>query len=170
MRRRSVLRLAGTVAAAGTVGCTRLPFGGQQYRLWFVRIHNGSSSEQQVEIRVRRDGEVIFDPGYEAISSFQDDETEVASYAAMESARLVEGEWDAQPGTYTIEYRLFGDDSFETVDVGSIEEFDAEDVGVEMQLYGGGLTRTSVGLKVLEFDSDEQAGRFLSTVTNQTDG
>ncbi|WP_135828046.1 hypothetical protein [Halorussus halobius] len=169
MRRRSVLRLAGTIGVVGTSGCTQFPFRGQQYRLWFVRIHNGSGSEQQFELRVRRDGDAVFEGEY-AIPGFRDDENEVASYAAMDAARLVEAEWDVQRGTYTVEYRFADEDSFEEVEVGEIDEFEAEDVGVEIQLYGGGLARRSVGLKVLEFDSDEQAGRFLSTVTNQTDG
>lgn len=169
MQRRSVLRLAGTVAVASTAGCTQFSFRDQQYRLWFVRIHNGSSSEQQFELRVRRDGDVVFDREY-TIPSFRDDETEVSSYAAMDAARLVEDEWDVQQSTYTVEYRFADADSFQTVNVANIDEFEAEDVGVEIQLYGGGLAQRSVGLKVLEFDSDEQAGRFLSTVTNQTDG
>ena len=169
MQRRSVLRLAGTAAVAGTAGCTQFPFRGQQYRLWFVRIHNGSGSEQQFELRVRRDGDVVFDREY-VIPSFQDDENEVATYAAMDAARLVDEEWDVRRSTYTVEYRFADEDSFETVDVDSIEEFGVEDVGVEIQLYGGGLTRRSVGLGIVEFDSEEQAGRLLSTVTNQTDG
>ncbi|NEU58880.1 hypothetical protein [Halorussus sp. MSC15.2] len=167
MKRRSVLGLAVTAGVVGSTGCTRFIPRSQQYRLWFVRIHNGTASEQRVDIRVLRDGEVVFERDYENIPSFQDSQNEEASFAAMDSARLVEDEWDIQKGTYTIEYRTAGQESFVSVDVGGIDEFEAEDIGVKMQLYGG--KRATVAFGVLEFDSNGQAAQFVSTVTNQSE-
>ena len=170
MKRRSVLKLAVTAAVSGGAGCTQFVLSRQQYRLWFVRIHNGSTSEQQVDIRVLRDGEVIYEHQYDSIPSFQDDQNEESSFAAMESARLIEDEWETQTDTYSIEYKLTGRDSFEHVDIGDISEFDAENIGVDMQIHGSNPTQTTVGFNVLEFDSEEQVARFISTVTNQSDG
>lgn len=169
MKRRSVLELATTAAAAGSAGCTRLLPSRQQYRLWFVRIHNGSTSEQHVDVRVLRDGEVIFEYLYKDIPSFRDDQNDESSFAAMESARLIEDEWKTKRDTYSIEYRLSEQDSFERVDINEISEFDVNDVGVNMQLLGGGVNQATVGFKILEFDSEEQAAQFVSTVTNQSE-
>lgn len=85
----------------------------------------------------------------------------------MDSARLIEDEWEIQKSTYTIEYRLSRQDSFVHVDVDEIGEFESEDIGVNMQLLGG--KQAKVGFKLLEFDSEEQATGFVNTVTNQSD-
>ncbi|WP_135823264.1 hypothetical protein [Halorussus ruber] len=167
MKRRSVLGFAVMAAATGSAGCTRSFFGSKQYRLWFVKIHNGTASDQSVDIRVLRNGGVVFEHEYENIPSFQDDQIEKASFAAMDSARLIEDEWEIQDGTYTIEYRLSGQDSFVHVDVDEIGEFESEDIGINMQLLGG--EQAKVGFKLLEFGSKEQATGFVSTVTNQSD-
>lgn len=167
MNRRSALKIAAGATIAGSAGCTQLLPSRQQHSLWFVRIHNGGTTEQRVEIRVRRDGELLFDRVYEGIPSFQETRTENASFAAMDSARLIEGEWDVRPGAYSIEYRLAGQDSFERVAVAGMGEFDVEHIGVDMQLYGSGHDRTPVGFGVLEFDSADQAAQFVTTVATR---
>lgn len=167
MKRRTVLNVVATAAVIGSSGCVQSFFASEQYRLWFVRIHNGTATEQRVEIRVLRDGEVVFEHEYENIPSFQTDQNETATFAAMDSARLIESEWEIRNGTYTIEYRLSKEDSFAEVDVGDINAFDVDDIAVNMQLLGG--EQASVGFKILEFDSEDEATRLVSTVTNQSD-
>ena len=167
MNRRSVLGFAVMAAVTGSAGCTQSFFRSEQYRLWFVNIHNGTASDQSVDIRVLRNGEVVFEHEYENIPSFQDDQIEKASFAAMDSARLIEDEWEIQKGTYTIEYRLSEQESFEEVNVGEVGEFEGEDIGVTMQLYGGG--QAVVAFDIHQFDSEKQATGFVSTVTNQSD-
>lgn len=167
MKRRSALKIAATAAVTGISGCTQLFFDSKQYRLWFVRIHNGTASEQRVDIRVLRNDEVVFEREYKNIPSFQDSQNEEATFAAMDSARLIEDEWETQKSTYTIEYRLSRQDSFVHVDVDEIGEFGSEDIGVNMQLLGG--EQAKVGFKLLEFESDDQASKFVSTVTNQSE-
>ena len=166
MKRRSVLRFALTAAATGSAGCTQSFFRSEQYRLWFVRIHNGTASEQQVNIRVLRNGEVVFEREYENIPSFRESKNEKATFAAMGSARLIEDEWGIQKSTYTIEYRLSEQESFEEVNVGEVGEFEGEDIGVTMQLYGG--EQAVVAFDIHQFDSEEQATGFVNTVTNQS--
>ncbi len=165
MKRRSVL-FAVTSGVVGSTGCTRFISGLQQYRLWFVRIHNGTASEQRVDIRVLRNGEVVFEREYENIPSFRESKNEKATFAAMGSARLIEDEWEIQKSTYTIEYRLSEQESFEEVNVGEVGEFEGEDIGVTMQLYGG--EQAVVAFDIHQFDSEEQATGFVSTVTNQS--
>lgn len=170
MKRRSILELATMAAAAGSAGCARLLPRRQQYRLWFVHIHNGSTREQHVDIRIIGDGEVIFEHSYKDIPSFQDDQNDESSFAAMKSARLIENEWKAKRGTYNIKYRLSEQDSFEHVDISEVSDFEANNIGVSMQLLGGGMNQPTVGFKILEFNSEQQATQFVSTVTNQSDG
>lgn len=167
MKRRSALKIVAAAAVTGTAGCTQSFFGSEQYRLWFVRIHNGTTSERNVEIRVLHNGEVVFDHDYEGIPSFRDAQNGEASFAAMDNARLIEDEWEIQNGTYTVEYRFSEQDSFTVVDVDEIDEFEADDIGVNMQLYPG--EPATVAFDVLEFDSEEQATWFVSTVTNQSE-
>lgn len=169
MKRRSVLKLAVMAAVAGSAGCTQFLPNSQQYSLWFIRIHNGSTSKQRVDIRVLRSNELIFEHSYDNIPSFQDNQHENPSFAMMESARLIEREWEIQADTYSLEYRLTGRDSFERIEIGEIDEFEAENIGVNMQIYSSGLDQTAVGFDVLEFDSEDQADQFVTTVTNQSD-
>jgi len=170
MKRRSLLELSGTATLVGTAGCTQLTFGSSKYRLWFLRVHNGTPAEQSIDIRVRYDGTVVYEQRFEEIPSFRETEHEKAAFAAMESARLIENEWNPELGTYSIEYRLNDRNDYEKIEVADIEEFDAENVGVNVQLLGGSLSETSVGFRVLGYESKEQATQFLTTVTNQTEG
>ncbi|WP_276299863.1 hypothetical protein [Halorussus lipolyticus] len=109
---------------------------------------------------------MVFEREYENIPSFRESKNEKATFAAMGSARLIEDEWEIQKSTYTIEYRLSEQESFEEVNVGEVGEFEGEDIGVTMQLYGG--EQAVVAFDIHQFDSEEQATGFVSTVTNQS--
>ncbi len=167
MNRRAVLKLAGVVPVAGSAGCTQLLPSWKRYRLWFVRIGNGSLSEQHVEVRVLRDGVKLFEQQYDIVS-FREDNGTKATYAAMQNARLIKDEWETRLGTYSIEYRLSKRGSFERVAVGKVDKFDAQNVGVEMELMGDSHADTAATFKVLQFDSEKQVSEFLRTVDNES--
>jgi hypothetical protein len=169
MRRRALLRTGlsvATVGTAATAGCLAVPRL-TDYSLWFLRIHNGTLGVVGVEIEVDRDGESLFETRFAAIPSFRATEEQEASFADMDSARLIGDEWEPRPGQYTVTYRLSTDETTHQFRVSNVESFDADHVGVDLQLLGRG-DAVSASPNVLTFDSRRQVTEFLETVTTST--
>jgi hypothetical protein len=136
--------------------------------LWFVRVHNGTPSKVGIGIEIDRDGESLFGTRFETIPSFRATEEQEASFAEMDSARLIEDEWEPRPGRYTVQYRLSTDETTRQFRLSSVESFDARHVGLDLQLLGGARTAVTTSPNVLTFDSEQQVTEFLETVTTDT--
>lgn len=138
-------------------GCNQLPFVGQQYRLWFVHIHNGSIQDQNIEVRVLRDTELVFQNHFENIPHFKDTNTnESKPYGTKENSRIIKNEWDEALGNYTLEYRLSEQNPYKQVTLADLVDFEGEDVAIEIHILGG-PDRFSTSLGVLKFSSKNQA-------------
>lgn len=167
MNRRNVIRLSGAVATLGIAGCSQF-IPSKQTQLWFVRIHNGTPERQEIVVRVRYSGNPVFEHQYQIPSFKQDPPQDEGTFAGMDSARLISDSWEIRPGEYDIEYKLAQDGEFQRVNVEEVDDGQPENVGVNMQVLGGNMNPTSVGVDVLEFDSEGAVTDFLTQVTNET--
>lgn len=168
MQRRSFLQGTAAIGGGLIAGCTRFMDFGEAYRLWFIRIHNGTTRQRSVDLRVFRDSDLIFEREYTSIPSFRATEEQDATFAAMDSARLVEGEWELKAGSYSVEYRFSSDDSYHRVTISEIEDLESEDVGMNIQLLGRSHSQPRVGFKLYQFTSDDQASGFVENVSQET--
>lgn len=167
MQRRSVLSAVCSTLAFGGAGCSMRSSGdASEFRLWFVRILNGSTETEDIWLRVRRDSTVVYEHAFENVPSFRDVEQpeQDPTFANEPNIRFVSGEWKPRSASYEIEYRFAAGTSWETLELGS---FDASNVGVDLQIMPG---RHSIGAgaRVVEFETREEVDRFFRTIGNES--
>lgn len=168
MNRRSMLQYVGIGGITGSSGCVNIPYMNSKYRLWFIRIHNGTLQRQDLSLRVLAEGEVVFENYFENIPSFKETKETESTFAAMESARLVEGEWTIEKNTYVIEHRLSEENSVTRVDIRDTDKFESDNIGINMQMLGGNVSKPEIVFDVNEFETKKQASDFVNEVTNES--
>ena len=167
MKRRAVLAGAGSVLAGGSAGCPMLSADDSEaFRLWFVRILNGSTKSENVWLRVRRDSTAVHEVRFESIPSFRDVEQpeQEPTFANEPNIRFITDEWEPRSASYEIEYRFEVNATWETLELGDVE---VGNVGVDLQIMPG---RESIGAggRVVEFESRDAVDRFFHSIENET--
>jgi hypothetical protein len=169
MKRRAVLGGIGAALALGSAGCSILSEDeSREFRLWFVRVLNGSTESEDVWLRVRRGSTAVYEGVFEDVPSFRDVDhpDQDPTFANEPNIRFVSGEWEPRSGSYEIEYRFDEDDPWETLELGS---FSADDIGVDMQIMPGRYS-IAAGAYVAQFASRDEVDRFYRSIENESQG
>lgn len=164
MNRRQYLALVGAASAAGTAGCTRLGFGRTERRLWYVWLHNTGHS-QTIRVRVDRNGERVFADRFELGENWgsnEEDHPPETIIAGRDENRLIEGEWDTDPATFTVEY---GRPDRESWTEARFSDVETEHVG--LRINGRHFDAPSVGYLPHEFESAEEVRELLDRIDEE---
>jgi hypothetical protein len=170
--RRYVLALFGTATAAGSISYVWNEWNQNEhrYQLVFVPIVNNNFGAADIDLRVRRAGEVVFESTYEEIPNHQaaDEETGVDSredlqayggyYTDRPNVRFIRPDWEADPASYSIEYRLSQQSEWQQTEIDAEMPYAA----AQMFILGGGSTPRAVSFRINEFESRDQLEKFES--------
>lgn len=168
MDRRSLLSLVGSAFAIPCAGCSAFSGGDPDaFRLWFVRVLNGSTQSEEVWLRVRRDSSVAFETTFHDVPSFRDAEQpeQDPTFTSEPNVRFVSDEWEPRSANYEIQYRFDANAAWETLELGAVE---VRNVGVDLQIMPG---RNSIGAgaRVVEFESRDAVDRFYRSIENESE-
>ncbi|GEM_PF-4448207 len=156
MKRRSAIGMIGSAITASLAGCLNLDLGDDPKRLMFIRIHN-DSDESVVDIRVIQDGEKAFEdrfeiPAFEGADSGDEHE---AKFHDRPHIILIEDEWNTNPTSVDVEYRL-ADREWEYQ---QFSESEKEIVGLTVQVLG--FSAPGINSQIHEFESTDQVELLL---------
>jgi hypothetical protein len=166
MKRRELLRKS---AAGGTIvlgGCNTVLQEANR-RLWFLRIHNGSTQSVDLDVTVLRSGSKVFNQNYNRIPSFQDADQDNPSYEDSEDIVFINNEWEPKPGNYAVEYSYRGDSKRQKVN--DIKDINSEHIGAGMLFLGGASGPPQPVFEVVEFESRSDVMEFFEGVNSDTE-